>query len=329
MEFNNYAHFRNYCLKIANNREYEVCEEQINIIEQFEIVVKLLENLKDIHIIKLEKDILNIICDFFKNENFETAFSHMKYFINKIIKLSRNEEDFYYVTTSLNTMLGLGVEFEEEFILSDKTRSNRFYPSRVRGLELIEEEEKIYTIDNLDINYKNRYGVYFIYNHEGEIVYIGKSSTCLLTRAFQSAKERKSLNFSKIELRECKKKSDVAIYESYYIALHKPKYNNDLIFDDIPSIKLLELEVSKIISRSVESDYVTYRYTYYKSRVMNIEEFLSLFEEGKACLATNENLEILRNDGIYDKYEMKQKAYEDSMQQIKSSGRYTATSPMD
>lgn len=326
MEFNNYSHFVNYCLKIAKNRDYEVCEEQKNIIEKFEIVVKLLENLKNINIIKLEKDILNIICEFFKNENFETAFSHMKYFINKIVKFSRNEEDFYYITTSLNTMFGLGVEFEEEFILSDKTRSNRFYPSRVRGLELIEEEEKIYTINEFDTNYKNRYGVYFIYNHEGEIVYIGKSSTCLLTRAFQSAKERNSLNFSKIELRECKNKSDVAIYESYYIALHKPKYNNDLIFNDIPSIKLPELEVSKIISRSVENEYVTYRYIYYKSRVMDIEEFLSLSEEGNACLATNENIEIIRNDGIYDKYEMKQKAYEDSMQQIKSSGRYTVAS---
>lgn len=329
MKFNNYTHFKNYCLKIATNREYEVCEKQKNIIEQFEIVVELLEKLKSLHIIKSKKDILNIVCDYFKNENFETAFSHMKYFINKIGKFSRNEEDFYYVTTSLNTMLGLGVEFEEEFILSNKVRTSRFYPSKVRGLELIEKEEKIYTISELDINYKNKYGVYFIYNDNGELVYIGKSSNCLLTRSFQSAKDRNTLNFSKIEFRECKSKSDIAIYESYYISLYKPKYNSDLIFDDIPSVKLPELDVSKIISRSVESEYATYKYIYYECRVMEIDEFLSLFEERNACLATRENIETIRNDGIYDKYEMQQKSYEDSIKQIKLSGKYTVTSELE
>lgn len=323
MEFNNYVHFRNYCLKIATNKNYEVCEEQRNIIEQFEIVVELLEQVKAIHIIKLEKDILNIICDYFKNENFETAFSHMKYFINKIGKFSRGEENFYYVTTSLNRMLGLGIEFEEDFILSDNIRTNRFCPSKIRGLEIIEDEERIYTLNEFDLNYKNRYGVYFIYNNEDEIVYIGKSTNCLLTRAFQSAKERKSLNFSKIELRECKHKSDVAIYESYYIALYKPKHNNDLIFEDQVSIKLPELEVSKKISRDEESDCITYRYTYYKSRLMDIDDFINLFDDGNACLATSENIEFFKKEGIYEKYEMQQKIYEDNIQQIKSSGRYT------
>lgn len=325
MEFNNYVHFKNYCLKIASNHGYYVCDEYLKVFEQFETVTQLLENLQCNHIVKLQKNILNIICNYFKNEDFETVFSYMKYFINKIHKFSRKEEDFYYVTTSLNTIFGLGVEFEYDFILSDKTRLSPFYPSKVKGLEIKTEEEKIYTINEIDINYKNRYGVYFIYNDKGEVVYIGKSTSCLLTRSFQSAKERKCLNFSKIELRECKNKSDVAIYEAYYISLYKPKYNNDLIFEDIPSIELPELDVSKNITRDIEHEYIVYKYTYFNSRVMHIEEFLNLAEKGDACLDTIENIEFLKNEGIYTKYEMQQKAYNHSIQQVKSSGKYTVT----
>ena len=249
----------------------------------------------------------------------------MKYFIKKIHKFSKNEEDFYYVTTSLNTMLNLGLEFEDDFILNDESRTNPFYPSKIKGLEIKKEEEKIYTINEFDINYKGKYGVYFIYNHENKLVYIGKSSTCLLTRAFTSAKERQCLNFSKIELRECKCKSDIAIYESYYISLYKPEYNNDLIFDDTPSIKLPELPVSKTIARDIEHEYVTYTYSYINGRVMDIEEFINLANEGYACLYTIENVEFFKNEGIYSKYEMKQKAYEDSIHQIKDNGKYMVT----
>lgn len=328
MQFNNYIHFKNYCLKIANNKNYNVSNEQISIIEDFEIVVNLLKNWEINNIIRVEKDILNIICIFFINNNFEEAFSNMKYFINKICKFLKKEEDFYYITTSLNTIFELGVEFREEFILSKEGKSSKFYPSKVRGLELVESEEKIYTISEFDMEFKNKYGVYFIYNHEGKLVYIGKSATCLLTRSFQSAKERKSLNFSKIELRECKNKSDIAIYESYYISLYKPKYNCDLIFDDIPSIKLPELTISKVISRDVNNDYILYKYKYYKVRVMNIEEFLSLSKKKKAYLFTNENLEFFRNNKIYTQNEMKQNAYQKVLQQIKSMDRYKLVSDL-
>lgn len=320
MKFNNYTHFKNYCLKIASNNDYVVCNDYLRVIEQFEVVVSLLNQLQNNNIIKSQNNILDVICDYFKRRNFKMAFSHMKYFIKKIHKFSRNEEDFYYVTTSLNTMLHLGLEFEEEFILSDKSRTSPFYPNKIKGLEIKTEEEKIYTINELDTNYKDKYGVYFIYDHENKLVYIGKSSTCLLTRAFKSAKERKCLNFSKIELRECKSKSDIAIYESYYISLYKPKYNNDLIFDDTPSIKLPELPVSKTIARDIENEYIAYTYTHFTERIMNIEEFISLVNEDAACLCTIENIQFLKNKGIHPKHEMKQKIYEDSLRQIKNSG---------
>ena len=182
-----------------------ICNDHIQNFDRFEIIVLLLKNLEDSHIISINKNILSTISNYFKKNNFELAFSNMKYIIKKINKFSRNEVDFYYIITSLNTMFNLDVQFEEKFILNPETRLSPFYPNKIRGLEIKEEEEKIYIINEFDINYKNKYGVYFIYNHQKELVYIGKSTTCLMSRAFKSAEERKTLNFSKIELRECKK----------------------------------------------------------------------------------------------------------------------------
>lgn len=322
MKFNNYEHFKNYCLKVAKSKEYIISDEQLEIMDKFEIIVSLLYSLES-NIIKFQKDVLDVISGCFKIGNIEAAFSHMKYFINKIQKFSRRECDFYYVTTSLNTMLDLGIEFKDDFILCNDPSSSIFYPGKVRALEIREEEETIYTINKIDMDYKKKYGVYFIYDSDGELIYIGKSISCLLTRAFQSARERMCLNFSKIELRECKNKSDVAIYESYYISLYKPKCNKEMVTDDYPSIKLPDLEVTKEISRDVENEYTTFKYIYFKSRVMDIDEFINLANEKSACLDTIENRNILMEDGIYDKYETRHELYWEHMQQIKLNGMHS------
>jgi len=266
---------------------------------------------------------LDVISAYFRSGNIETAFSKMKYFIKKIQDFSNKETNFYYVTTSLNTMLDLGIEFKDDFILCNDSSTSIFYPSKIRALEIIDEEDKIYTINKIDTNYRGKPGVYFIYDNEGELVYVGKSTTCLMSRAFKSAEERKTLNFSKIELRECKSKSDVAIYEAYYIALYKPKYNKDLMFEDMPSIKLPDLEVTKCISRNIENEYSTYKYTCFKSRVMNIEEFVYLANKGYAALDTIENRNFYKDEGIYDKYEIQHKVHMEHMQQIKLNGMHS------
>lgn len=47
--------FKNYCLKIASNHGYHVCDNYLKVFEQFETVVQLLIDLQDNHIIKLQK----------------------------------------------------------------------------------------------------------------------------------------------------------------------------------------------------------------------------------------------------------------------------------
>lgn len=317
MNFKNYTHFKNYCLKIAKNKEYIVCKEYLQLFEEFELVVHLLNELEDMNIVKSQKNIQDIIVNNFKKENFEPVFSVMKYSIDELYRFLKEERDFYYVTIALNRMIHLDLEFNENFILNPASTKSRFYPCKVNTLLTKFAEEKVYTISKIDFSYKGKYGVYFIYNDEDELVYIGKSCSCLLARSFESARERNCLNFSKIELRECKSKSDVAIYEAYYISLYKPRFNSDMVFDDAPAVKLKELPISKSIVRDVDSEYFTYTYTYYVERVMNTTEFINLATNNHALLYTAGNVDLLKNNNIYTKYEAQQKAYEDYTAKVK------------
>lgn len=325
MEFKNYTHFKNYCLKIALNKDYIASEQEKSIFNKFEELINLLNELESSSILKINKSIYDIVCLYFKCEKFSAIFKHMNYFINKLSKFFNNEVSFYYVVTSLNTIFDLEIEFKEDFILNGSSKSSIFYPSKISVLELKDVQEKIYTISEYDANYKNKFGVYFIYDSDGAIAYIGKSSTCVLSRCLQSARERKTLDFSKIELRECKNKSDVAIYEAYYISLYKPRYNSDLMFDDFPTIRLPELEISKVISRNVESEYFICNYTYYRQCVMNSDEFLSLLHTKKVYLNIQKNIDILQEIGIHTKYDMHNKAYALCLDDIKSEGKYATS----
>lgn len=300
MNFSNYENFKNYCLEIADNKQYIVSDEFLEIFDKFEAVVRLLNLLQDNNVIRLKNNILDEICNKFNNNNFEKVLSDMKYSFKQVHRFLKDEDDFYYVTTYLNRKFNLDLEFEDDFILSDKSKESPFYPSRIKCLEIKNAKEKKYSIDEFDTYYKDKYGIYFIYNEKNQIVYIGKSYSCLLTRAFASLKEIQCLNFSKIELRECKYKSDIAIYESYYISLYKPQYNSkDLIFKDTPSIQLPELAISRTIYRDIEQDCFIYTYSYINSRVMNINEFIDLATKGYAYLYTTENMEYFKDKGIY------------------------------
>ena len=325
MEFNNYTHLKNYCLKIAYNKNYIVSEEEKDTFNKFEKVMILLNDLEKSKILKINNNIYDLICLYFKYEYFDAIFNHMKYFIRKIEKFYNNEINFYYVVTSLNSMLKLDIEYEEDFIFNELSRESIFYPSRVSVLEIEEATDKIYTLSNYDSNYKNKFGVYFIYDNKGDLVYIGKSSTCLLSRCLQSVKERKALDFSKIEMRESKSRSDVAIYESYYIGIYKPIYNSDLVFDDNPTIKLPELQVSKTIKRDAESEYYNYDYIYYREHVIDIDDFFNKYNTKNILFNTSENKEFLHNKGIRTKYDMRNKAYEECLEDIKSKGKYAVS----
>jgi len=84
-----------------------------------------------------------------------------------------------------------------------------------------------------------RIGVYFIYDDNDEVIYIGKSSN--LDKRIKTSCEAKKGKY--VRVAEMKNKIDATIYESYYISKLSPKlnkfysgYNESLL--SLPPIKL-------------------------------------------------------------------------------------------
>lgn len=88
-------------------------------------------------------------------------------------------------------------------------------------------------------------GCYFIYDNEGVLVYIGKSNSDLLTRACVSSVQRLLGDFSRIELLEFNTKAETNIFEIYYIAKLKPKFNSESNTRDNLPIDLPDTFISK------------------------------------------------------------------------------------
>lgn len=95
-------------------------------------------------------------------------------------------------------------------------------------------------------------GCYFIYDNDGILVYIGKSTSDLLTRACVSALQRVLGDFSKIELLEFNTKAETNIFEIYYISKLKPKFNSESNTKDILPFDLPDTSISRKCISSIE-----------------------------------------------------------------------------
>lgn len=87
------------------------------------------------------------------------------------------------------------------------------------------------------------YYIYKFLNKNNQLIYIGKTIE-VKRRYFQHLHEGgwKKSEISKILYAECLSKSDMNIYEYYYINKLKPLYNKSLVNIDMPTIILPELE---------------------------------------------------------------------------------------
>jgi hypothetical protein len=98
--------------------------------------------------------------------------------------------------------------------------------------------------DDLIKTTKNKNGIYFLYNDNKELIYIGKSISDISYRSFKSAIYR---NAEYIKIYYPKTKADTSIYELYYINKFKPICNKDSKENDETTIELPELDCSKLI----------------------------------------------------------------------------------
>lgn len=92
-------------------------------------------------------------------------------------------------------------------------------------------------------------GIYFLYNEDKELIYIGQSVN-LKNRIKTSIRERKAeyISYAEIpKLENMGKKELLDIYEQYYITIFRPKKNKYMEFGKIWSKGLPILEFSEIV----------------------------------------------------------------------------------
>lgn len=275
-KYSSYNGFKNYCCAIARNRGLNVNAEDEQALTEFESVVQRIEHGQSHHIISVSipVSIYDSIIDLFIQDS-RAALQKIKHMNRRLYRVEHRELDFYFFLTGLESILGLKAQFCEEFIYSpDNLQHHPDYPRKIKAFLYGERTLSIPVLPAIDLTFTNKKGVYFIYDSEEKLSYIGKSASCLLTRSFQSVKERYLSDFSRIEYRLTNSVSDVALYEAYYIAKYKPKANQDLVFEDEVTVTLPELAVSYTITRN-DSDRIEVTYQYYESKILSMKEFLS------------------------------------------------------
>jgi hypothetical protein len=83
-------------------------------------------------------------------------------------------------------------------------------------------------------------GVYFLYDLNKELIYIGKSYH-LGSRLASSTRERKAFYIQAIKT---KSEADANVLEPYYIALDRPRLNRDIVPIDVPTF-IIETDYEK------------------------------------------------------------------------------------
>lgn len=157
--------------------------------------------------------------------------------IMKIISIAREVCYGNHNIRQAMKIYGVGSEIHEE--VKDFFKNKDYKPTK----ELIETLENLIYI----------HGLYFLYDENKELIYIGKSKN-LGSRIFQSIKVRQGFYF-KYKLPQTK--SDTNILELYYISKYKPSLNSESNEDDNTTIDIdynFKFESDFILIREEENN---------------------------------------------------------------------------
>ena len=132
--------------------------------------------------------------------------------------------------------------------------------------------------------------IYCFYDKEGNLFYIGKTtnlpnrmSAHFSTTMIEKEPWKELIDLNNIKLYKCATRTDLDIYETYFISKFKPLYNRDKLFYDLPTFELPELEPTIYI-------YSSYKRTS-KELGMKFEESIAKLKE----IYTSEKVENLNN----------------------------------
>lgn len=107
---------------------------------------------------------------------------------------------------------------------------------------------------------KNQFHIYFFYDSEDNLLYIGKSN-CFKMRMKQHFSKatiekepwKTEVDKNKIVLFRCENPTDLELYETYFINKYKPKYNVEKVYSyessfDLPKLEAIKpMEISSIL----------------------------------------------------------------------------------
>ena len=234
-EFNNYYGLKRYLTVVANNNNHEINFDNY---DGLEIIYKYLH---------LYKDKISY------NFNF-----------TEWIKLAANNsiKEFERIS-NVGKSIQLNNEFNKDIISEFGLKA--FSISNV-------EKDMIctYTRPIMSTNI----GCYFIYDNNEELVYIGKSTSDLLTRACVSSVQRLLGDFKRIELIEFNTKAETNIFEIYYISKLKPKFNSesntkDILPFDLPDTSISKKYINAVNKRTFDSKDSLEYISFSKESIMN------------------------------------------------------------
>lgn len=250
MEFVNGKHMANYLLKILKNNGVDIPIEDIDNIKNLKNIFTFMSNLPN--------DIKDNI--YFSNGYYPWIILAQSNKYKKLSDISKIGNENIAKFTNNPSIISfdvvfksfeLDIKYEDSYLRSKPDREDIYYPLHLEILDgnprLVKWNIAYYTKPN--INKEDNIGCYFIYDNNGEIVYIGKSNSNLYERSCTSAQERTKGNFSKIELYSMPTHADTNIYELYYIAKYNPKFNSDSRCIDNPTFELPKLQPKYTLER--------------------------------------------------------------------------------
>lgn len=250
MEFANGKHLANYLLKIFKNNNVDVQKADIENIKDLEYVFNFITNLPNC--IRKNIDFSDGYYPWIvlaQGSRYKKLSDISKLSNDNISKFINNPSIISFDTVFKS--FELGIEYDINYLRTKPDKGDIYYPHLLKILDgspkFFQWNIAYYTKPN--ISREENIGCYFIYDNDGELVYIGKSNSNLYERSCTSAQERTKGNFSKIELYSMPTHADTNIYELYFIAKYNPKFNSDSRCIDNPTFELPELKPKYTLER--------------------------------------------------------------------------------
>lgn len=107
------------------------------------------------------------------------------------------------------------------------------------------------------LNPPSKFGIYMFFDENKEIIYIGKSTSNLISRMLQSFEQKDYPAY--VMLGYPKTKSDTNVYEVYYISKYKPRMNKESKNDDELTVELPDIEFSDLLSTFDKANITNYK----------------------------------------------------------------------